>query len=206
MARLTASILALIAGLFILSACQSLSKDECVAADWRVIGENDGANGRDPESRFRDHVKACERAGVIPDQTLWYQGYNDGLIRYCTPMKGLSEGQAGRTYSNVCPVLSANGFERGYRIGLAENRAKASINSYSSQMSSKEAEIARIETQIDKGKIDRNEGERTIRRIRQDIRDLRRDRERTEFELAQIQRDIDWFTRNPDADIPPRYY
>jgi hypothetical protein len=43
-----------VSGLDILSGCQTISKDECLAADWRVIGEHDGAEGFDPQIRFGD--------------------------------------------------------------------------------------------------------------------------------------------------------
>ena len=73
------SVFAVFMGLFILAACQTLSKEECVVADWRVIGEQDGAAGYSPQERFGNHVKACERAGVLPDQTLWNEGFQIGL-------------------------------------------------------------------------------------------------------------------------------
>jgi len=88
--------------LIALAACQTLSKEECIAADWRVIGEQDGAQGFSSQQRFGDHVKACEKADIVPDQTLWSAGYQTGLVRFCTPLNGLAYGQAGRTYANVC--------------------------------------------------------------------------------------------------------
>ncbi|MCY0154566.1 hypothetical protein OEG86_22680 [Hoeflea alexandrii] len=36
------SVLALLACL-VLASCQTMSKEECAVADWRVIGEQDGA-------------------------------------------------------------------------------------------------------------------------------------------------------------------
>ncbi len=56
----------------LLGSCATMSKEECVAADWRVVGETDGAAGYDPQSRFAAHAKSCEKAGVVPDQSLWY--------------------------------------------------------------------------------------------------------------------------------------
>ena len=63
----------------VLGSCATMSKEECVAADWRVVGETDGAAGYDPQSRFAAHAKSCEKAGVVPDQTLWYQGFQVGV-------------------------------------------------------------------------------------------------------------------------------
>ena len=104
----------LIAGLFgagiALSACQTLSKEECVAADWTVIGETDGAAGHAPQDRFARHVKACAKAGITPNQTAWNQGYQAGLVRYCTPANGLRVGEAGNIYANVCPLDKSAAF------------------------------------------------------------------------------------------------
>ena len=37
--------LALIAGIYLLSACATLSKQECTIGDWQAIGYNDGVAG-----------------------------------------------------------------------------------------------------------------------------------------------------------------
>ncbi len=45
-----------VGGLDILSGCQTISKDECLAADWWVIRGQDGAEGFDPQGRFGDQT------------------------------------------------------------------------------------------------------------------------------------------------------
>ena len=188
-----------------LASCQTMTKDECVAADWQVIGEQDGAEGYDPQDRFGRHVKACERANVIPDQTAWFEGYQRGLVRYCTPLKGLSSGQAGRAYANVCPAETEAGFLRGYRLGRADYDKRSEIRQSENNISRAEAEIDRVERLLEEGKVEEGEGRRLIRQQDRIIRDNEREIDRKRFDLARIERDIEWFERNPDADLPFSY-
>lgn len=195
----------LLLGAGMLASCQTLTKDECVAADWRVIGEQDGAEGHDPQDRFGRHVKACERAGIVPDQAAWYAGFQQGLVRFCTPLSGLSAGQAGKVYHNICPPQSEPGFLRGYRLGRADYDKRSEIRQAENSISRAEAEISRTEKLLDEGKIDEGEARRLIRQQNRTIRDSERDIDRDRYDLARIERDIEWFQRNPDADLPFSY-
>lgn len=197
MYRIATGLLILCAGL-ILASCQSLTKDECIAADWRVIGEQDGSEGREPQARFGQHVKACERAGIIPDQTLWNQGYQRGLFNFCTPVRGLSHGQAGQVYNNVCPPALETGFLAGYNLGREEYDKKSEIRNLESRIASKEREIRQIDDDLDDGDISEREARRATRDAREDIRDFNRDIGRAEADLGNIQRRIEFFRQSAD--------
>lgn len=177
----------------VLSSCQTMSKEECAVADWRVVGEQDGAAGYEPQSRFARHVKACERAGVLADQTLWYQGYQQGLPRYCTPLNGLSVGRDGKSYANVCPVDLDSGFREGYSLGQAYYRKSSDIRSAESQIRSLEQAIRTDQDLIAKGQVDQREAERRIDNNRWKIRDLEREIGRMQSELRQIEVDMEDF-------------
>lgn len=177
----------------VLTACQTLSKEECVAADWQVIGEQDGAAGHAPQARFGEHVRSCEKAGIVPDQTLWNQGYQRGLVRFCTPLSGLSYGERGRTYHNVCPVELDGAFRSGYELGRKKHGKANEISSIRRRVSTKEADIRNLEALRSKGKIDENEAIRRSRDYRFDISDLSRELGRKEAELGQIEREIENF-------------
>jgi hypothetical protein len=126
----------------ILSGCATLSKEECLAADWMVIGDADGAAGYAPQERFAGHTKACAKIGVVPDQTLWNQGYQKGVIRYCTPQNGLSVGEAGKSYANVCPLNSSASFQQAYDLGKKAYDIRRSIDSRKSSISSRQTQIS----------------------------------------------------------------
>lgn len=127
-----------IAGLALLAGCASLSEEECLSGDWAGIGQRDGAAGRDAETQFARHVKACDATGVTPRRAAWQAGYAQGLQSYCTPPSGLDAGLAGRNYRNVCPATSEPGFLRGFEIGMADHRARAEVGRI-------EREIARLQ-------------------------------------------------------------
>lgn len=126
----------------ILAGCATISQEECVAADWMVIGEADGAMGYAPQERFAGHTKACNKIGIVPDQTLWNQGYQKGLIRYCTPQNGLSVGEAGKSYANVCPLNSAGRFQHAYDLGRKSYNIQRNIDSKRSSISSRQTRIS----------------------------------------------------------------
>lgn len=177
----------------ILSSCQTLSKEECAVADWRVIGEQDGAAGYNPRDRFARHVKACEKAGVSADQTLWYQGYQQGLPRYCTPLNGLSVGSQGKSYANVCPVDLEPMFRQGYELGLAYYRKRSEIRSLESRIGGIEQEIRNDQELIRNGQTDQRAAESRIDSNRWRIRDLEREIGRLQSDLRRIEDDMEDF-------------
>lgn len=184
--------LALLACL-VLTSCQTMSKEECAVADWRVIGEQDGAAGYNPQDRFARHAKACTKAGVAADQTSWYQGYQQGLPRYCTPLNGLSVGSQGQSYANVCPVNLDSGFREGYDLGRTHYEKKREMNNLESRIRSLEYSIREDEKLLAAGTEDRRAVERRIDDNRRSIRDMERDIGRLESDLRRIEDDMEDF-------------
>lgn len=95
-----------ISGLFLLllmAGCATLSEEDCIAGDWRGIGQNDGARGRAADF-IGNHTKACADLGVIPDVAAWQAGRTEGLKQYCTPANAYLVGRQGQRLSPVCPI------------------------------------------------------------------------------------------------------
>lgn len=183
------SVLGLVACLLLVS-CQTMSKEECAVADWRVIGEQDGAAGYNPQDRFARHVKACAKAGVAANQTVWYQGYQQGLPRYCTPLNGLSVGSQGKAYGNVCPTNLEAGFREGYDLGRIHHGKMREINSQETRIRSLQQSIRDDEKLLSAGTGDKRAVERRIDDNRRDIRNLERDIGRQQSELRRIEEDM----------------
>lgn len=198
------ALLAACVALIGLASCNSMSKEECVAADWKVIGDADGSAGHDPQERFAAHVKSCARIKIVPDQTTWFAGYQTGLKRYCTPLNGLSRGEAGDTYYNVCPVETATGFLRGYSLGQKAHQWRSRVDSARSEESFKEMRIDQRYQDLKNAKDDNER--RSIRDeiddLDRDIRRARRDIGDAEYALQDVEREVDWFRRNPNAAQP----
>ena len=188
------AVLASLAAVF-LTSCNSMSKEECAVADWAVVGETDGASGREPQERFAAHVKSCARINIVPDQSAWYKGYQVGVQRYCVPLNGLSRGEAGDPYYNVCPPEQSAAFLQAYGVGRKAYEERSRVNSLRNSISSKEASINRLyedlknTTDIQQQRNIRDE----IDRLDREIRRARIDVSDAEVRLNTIQREVDSF-------------
>ena len=102
--------------LLALSGCASMSKDECLAVDWRTVGYEDGVEGY-PGDQIAQHRKACAKYGVRADLALYQEGRNQGLLEFCQPTNGYNLGVRGAAYRGVCPAQIEPTFLRAYNAG-----------------------------------------------------------------------------------------
>lgn len=111
----------------LLSACATgMGKDECVAADWRTIGYEDGLRGFAAD-RIGAHRVACAKHQVTPDLAAYMEGRDRGLVQYCQPRSGYRVGLNGGGYANVCPAPTEAGFLDGYQWGRQIHEARADL-------------------------------------------------------------------------------
>lgn len=99
-----------------LPGCATLSKDECLTANWRNIGYEDGTEGQAPD-KVDSHRQACAEYGVTPDLDGYQQGYAEGVLIFCTPRNGFARGKSGAAYNGICPAEAEGDFLRGYDAG-----------------------------------------------------------------------------------------
>lgn len=182
----------------ILASCGTMSKEECRVADWAVVGDTDGAAGYEPQSRFADHVKSCSKSGATPNQTQWYQGYQTGIRRFCTPLSGAAHGEGGGAYNNVCPPEMETGFVRGYSLGKRVHDLRSRIDTLRSDVISREQEADRLSEELKKAE------DKDRRSLRDRMDDLERDRSRARreaddlgYDLSEAERDLAYFRQNP---------
>lgn len=128
----------LLAALTCLSACATLSEDQCRLDNWYDVGVQDGAKGR-PTDFILQHAKACNEFGIAPKAGPWRKGRTEGLKQYCTASNAYSIGRRGQRLAPVCTgdnlerLQSAN--DRGLLWHDIQNRIRdaerqiASINS-----------------------------------------------------------------------------
>ncbi len=140
--------LALLACVLVVASCQTMSIEECQVADWQNVGRQDAEAGR-TRDYFDQHLKSCERSSVTPDQTTWMTGYQEGLVEYCTPQNGLTEGQAGRTYDNICPPETAEGFQHAYKVGRRHYDAASWLRGIDTDIRVAHNAIATIDREIE---------------------------------------------------------
>lgn len=132
----------------LLSACATgMGKDECVAADWRTIGYEDGLRGF-PADRIGAHRVACARHQVTPDLAAYTEGRARGLVEYCQPRNGYRVGLNGSGYANVCPAPTEAGFLNGYQWGRQVHDARADLRGTQARLRSARDGLVRTDNAI----------------------------------------------------------
>ena len=101
---------------FFLSGCATLSEDECLAADWWIIGHKDGSEG-EPFAVLAEHHEACAEYGVKPDRIAYAEGRQSGLQTYCSRFNGYRIGRNNSSYRGVCIGPLKESFLEGFRRG-----------------------------------------------------------------------------------------
>jgi hypothetical protein len=174
-----------------LAGCASLSKQECLNADWQIIGYEDGAGGQ-PPNRIGAHRKACADHGVVPVKADYDQGYYEGLRTYCTYNRGLEAGRYGHDENAVCAregeylagretglrsyctfdggyelALGGNDFNRVCPAGLAADFAAG--YDHGAKIYNLESRLAAIEERLDEIGKERNANDNRRQEIKQDI-------------------------------------
>ncbi len=104
--------------LMLLSGCggKMMNENECMVADWRTIGYQDGSAGR-PEGYLEKRGQACAEYGVAPDMDQYLLGRSQGLIAFCQPRRGFDIGSRGGRYDYVCPSNLESNFLSAYQDG-----------------------------------------------------------------------------------------
>lgn len=134
-------------GAFVLTGCASMDMAECQSADWETIGYQDGADGRPSEDISR-HRKACAKHNVTPVLAHYLDGWNDGVLRYCTPQNGFNAGSSGRAYAGVCPSEVEDGFLAAFGDGRELHSLQTNAQQISHRISRDERRLVKIEKAI----------------------------------------------------------
>jgi hypothetical protein len=129
------------------SGCATLNKSECVNADWKMIGMEDGTSGR-PQSHIGKHRSACAKFNIVPDLDAYQQGHAEGITRYCTELNGFESGKRGAVYNGVCPPNLESLFLDGYYYGRRFYTERQRIKNLSSAIQSRKKKVENIKEDI----------------------------------------------------------
>ena len=151
----------------ILTSCATLSKNECLEANWFEIGRRDGITGK-PRSLFQHHHKACLEYGVNGDREAYFRGREAGLKAYCTYETGFNQGRLNRAYGYVCPPNLEPNFLSGYAKGQEIYRYNKKVALLEKRRKSIENQIKDLEKQMYSSHLS---DEKRIQ-IRSDLKDL----------------------------------
>lgn len=162
-----------------MTGCATLSRDECRRGDWYGIGLADGRTGA-PESRLNDHNRACSEFGIRVDSKRYFAGRAQGLVDYCRLENAFETGLQGHRYQHVCsPTIDAM-FDRYNRAAYEVYKIKAELDSVHTQIRAKEHDLRKQGLSDDK-----------LRKIRSDLRELDRRRDRLRDDLYTKERYMD---------------
>ncbi|MBL4606904.1 MAG: DUF2799 domain-containing protein [Pseudomonadales bacterium] len=131
----------------ILSACASLSKDECKLANWEVIGYEDGNKGQS-QAQIGKHRSACAKHGIAPDLAAYQQGHQRGVRNFCNPGRGYSMGSKGIRYNGMCPKDLEPAFLTAYRAGKKVHVARQQVKTLQNKQNKQTTELKTVKTQL----------------------------------------------------------
>lgn len=169
-----------------------LSKDECLYADWRAIGYEDGARGA-AASAVSSHRQACaKKAGVTPDMNEYLAGREAGLYEYCQPSNGFAVGSRGGRYHGVCtgPEEGAfvTAFQQGNQLYVLErdvSRTSAALDDAHERYDEIEHQISHAEVALISPKTPHPERIEILA----DIKNLREEKRAVEASFRPLRRD-----------------
>ncbi len=132
----------------ILHGCATLDKEECQAADWRVIGYEDGTRGYSA-NRIGNHRKDCAKHGIAPDFDAYQTGRAEGLEVFCVPRNGYVQGLNGRRYANVCPSYLETDFLNAHAYGTDIYNLQKSRNGKQTAINNIQSDLENIAHEIE---------------------------------------------------------
>ena len=192
--------------------CATMNASECQNADWKMIGFEDGSNGKLP-SYVGEHRQACAKYNIIPDFDIYLKGHSKGVESFCTEANGFLIGENGTSYNGVCPDQLSHGFLNGYRIGVQFYALSNAIDTHESSIWSNEQELENLrerirsdEAQFVNEKLNKDErrhllekikrNQRTIGVLETKIRQNRKDLSFAEYEYEQLEIQYSSFLTN----------
>lgn len=174
------------------SGCASLSKQECLTADWKLIGFEDGSQGK-PESTIGAHRKSCAKVNVTPDLARYQQGHREGARKYCVKTTAYPLGVNGGAYYGVCPADLEPAFLNAYRAGQELYSITREISNVQSHINDYDEDIHALEADIEEHEkiiVESGSSSKTRREQLRIIDDLRRQITNLELNISDAQKDV----------------
>lgn len=125
-----------------------MSKKECLYADWRAIGYEDGAQGRDAAAIGSRRVACADKAKVTPDMDAYLAGREKGLDQFCRPASGFDYGSRGSSYTGACAARDEGAFVAAYEKGLTLYGLVENYNAASRALANAHDDLENIDHQI----------------------------------------------------------
>jgi hypothetical protein len=182
----------ILAVLTLLQGCATLDKDECMLADWRLIGYQDGVAGKSA-AVVGEYREDCAKHAVVPDLDAYRAGRVEGLQQYCKAGNGYRLGNAGRGFAGICPTALEGDFRDAYNTGRQLYLARSAVNKTHARISNRNQTLSnlkdnRVRKLADLIMIlhDLNELQQELHSVEDEIVDLELDLEDQQARLDQL--------------------
>ena len=185
--------LTFLAATALLQGCATLDKDECLLADWRLIGYEDGVAGK-TATAIGEYREDCAKHAVVPDLAAYRAGREQGLLEYCKADNGYRLGNAGRSLAAFCPTALEGDFREAWSTGRKLYLARSAVNKTHSRINDRKQTLSTLED--DKArKLSAlvSDGLKADQRVMilYDINQLEKERHRVEDEIADLELDLE---------------
>lgn len=184
---------AMAAALLAVAGCETMSAEECAAADWQALGFEDAAQRG--ASQLADRTESCAEKGISADADSYRRGFDDGMYQFCQPARGFQFARRGGAFNGYCPGELQRDFNYAYSDGRRVFMAEQDLQQARSEVSRLENERRELDDDI-------GSHERTI--ANPNTTEADRNRLRGELDnLRRRRRDINDDIRVAQARIPP---
>ena len=131
----------------LVSGCAGMDKSQCLTADWRTVGFEDGSNGK-PESAIGSYRHDCADHGVTPDLNAYRRGHSEGSAVFCTSRNGFTVGKRGGSYQQSCSAALEEDFLAGFRDGKTLYDLQRALKQANSAVEKQQRLLTRLEQDI----------------------------------------------------------
>ena len=189
------ALVAAFVGLGALASCETMSAEECVAADWRSVGYQDAASGG--SDRFGQRSESCAENGIVADGAAYQSGFAEGMYTFCQPQNGFDFARRGGSFSGYCPAELEGDFRYAYADGQRVHEITSQLDSARSAINTAESE----RRQIDEDLRDRERAlaaattDEERQRWRNAIAQLHRERRDNDRDLDEARRNVRHYER-----------
>ncbi len=170
-------ILILMGSAVALSACATISEDDCQIGAWSEYGYKDGLKGRSSD-RIASYAKKCAKYGIQPDAAAYLTSYDEGIARYCTYERGFERGEQGDSYNQACSGPLSVDFAPGYDAGRVLYEVRQEYNNLIERYEDRVNAIYEVRRKLREDEltdIERNRLSKKERRLEREIDDAKID-------------------------------
>lgn len=183
----------------LVSACATMSPEECKVANWKDVGLRDGLAGSSL-SLLDSRTKDCAEAKVALDAKSYLSGRDLGLKTFCRMENAVPLGLNGGSYEGVCPPWIDGEFRARFQLGRAVFDKRAEVGYLDDRIATAERRLRnsdhdegkrlRDTEKEDERKRIRREFDDQRHRLREEIRDLDRQQQRARYDLRQAEQTL----------------